>query len=102
MPSLVARRNCNATISSSPLQGVSSEGHSDHANRAGLVFLLRPHLGHASSRACEFAVSRSDYVRDIVSSTEPLMPCTNESLGPGPPKAGMKYLLGDLPLEQAE
>ena len=73
MPSLVARRNCNATISSSPLQGVAPKATQlTPVARASSSF-LRPHLGHASSRACESAVSRSDYVRDIVSSTEPLM-----------------------------
>jgi hypothetical protein len=74
MPSLVARRNCNATISSSPLQGVAlNTASSGRDDRAGFVILLQPHLGNSSSRAREFTSNRSDYVRAIVSSTEPLL-----------------------------
>jgi hypothetical protein len=60
MPSLVARRNCNATISPSPLQGVAPNaaqlvpGSSSHWDRT----LAAPYRGHVSSASP--ALTRSE------------------------------------------
>jgi hypothetical protein len=60
MPSPVARRNCNATISPSPLQGVApnatqlARGSSSHWDRT----LAAPYRGHASSASP--ALTRSE------------------------------------------
>jgi hypothetical protein len=54
MPSFAVRPNCSAAISSAPQQDIAvnttSSGHDD---RAGLVILLQPRFGNASSRARE-------------------------------------------------
>jgi hypothetical protein len=74
MPSLVARRNCNATISSSPLQGVAPKGTQlTPIARASSSFcdrtLATPHRGHASSPSPAVTMSGPSS-----QSTEPLMP----------------------------
>jgi hypothetical protein len=71
MPSFAV---CSATASSARQQdAVVNTASSGHDDRAGLVILLQPHLGSASSRAREFAVTRSDLARAVVPSAVPLV-----------------------------
>src|SRR5260370_7835698 len=74
MPSFAVRRNRSATNSSAPQQDVAlNMASSRHDDRAGLVILLQPHPGNASSRAREFAVTSSDLARAVVPSAVPIV-----------------------------
>ena len=74
MPSFAVRRNRSATISSAPQQDVAlNMASSGHDDRAGLVILLQPHPGNASSRAREFAVISSELARAVVPSAVPIV-----------------------------
>jgi hypothetical protein len=84
MPSLAVRRNCNATISSSPLQGVAPKAtqltpiartSSSFCDRT----LATPHRGHASSPSAALTMSGTS---SQALSRSCRRGCTNESLGP--------------------
>jgi hypothetical protein len=83
MPSLVARRNCNATISSSPLQDVAPKATQlTPIARASSSFcdrtLATPHRGHASSPSPALTMSG---LSSQALSRSCRRGCTNESLG---------------------